>query len=1365
MAQPVWITPAGTLGTIPEGIFYQQFMSATVDPVLTVTCTATSAATNRITCASTAGMYAELDVQFSGTVFGGVSTDVRYYVISVASATEFVIGLTAETTTPVSLTTATGSMTADLRQEVYYQVISGTLPGGIQCSANGLIIGVPQAVVSLQGVPLPVNRNVTSKFTLRAYTENLVNNVFVLDRIRDRTFELTVSGNDVPDFTAPAGSFATNNTATFTGAIDGTELTVSAVASGTLKQGMVIRGTNIVPGTTIVDTGTANGGIGTYTVNIANNIAGAIITGWIGVYYDGDLVDLQFDYTNQDPDEVVVVRLVSGELPPGLTLDTSGRLYGYIEPAANVTQPVGYDENPNSTVPYDFLVAAISKNYEFTLEVTDGKSGSLRTFTIFVYDRADLTADTTTITADNTFVTADETTERAPFLLNAFPSSLGTVRSDNYFAYQFRGDDYDTTDLTYSISVNQGIGLPPGLTLDPTSGWYYGFIPNQGLIEVTYSFNIQVSQTFNPTIVSQLYPFSLTITGITDSEVTWLTDSDLGVIDNGSTSILKVEAVNRGGAVLAYRLKSGAFNELPQGLTLLPSGEIAGRATFNTFAVDLGSTTFDASQSTVTGISETTFDSNFTFTANAYAEDTSQLLYKVSSVTVTNGGSGYNPNNLPTLEFSSPGPGATSEAAIGIAVVPVSGTSISSVTLTNSGAGYTSVPTLTVTQGFGGSGAEFTVVMEVTGARDAISVFKTFTVRMYRAYNYPYQNLYVLAMPPTNDRLLINQLLSNEEIFVPDYIYRPDDPNFGKSTQVKYEHAYGLAPETTDTYVSSLYLNHYWKNLVLGSIETAQALDAAGNVIYEVVYSRIIDNLVNAAGKSVSKIVNLPYAITDPGDGSTQVIQVYPNSLINMRDQVIDVVGQISTKLPLWMTSKQLNGRELGFTPSWVICYTQPGRSAQIAYYISEYFSQPLNSVDFKVDRYVLDRVLSKNWNAETQQWVPPGNLTTFDFFNTTGYNDIGQVGCATNLAYVDINYKTQADINALGGIDGQTWIDDGGSPPAGTKVVLQTGTKIIFVQQQNFANYTPDEAFQEYSVLYDSGRFDQDTPYPLETFDSASTIPGGYTVECTATTAATDRITCTSTADMTVGDIIWFTGGAFGGVVAFSPNNQIYCVYNIANATQFQIAEISASVKGAISGTTLTVNALLTGQLEVGSVIIGTGIAANTTITALGTGTGGAGTYTVSVSQTVSLTTITATVTDSSPAEPPLPLTDDSGSMTAVWGNSRMDIYEVTIVPAASAQDAPTVQLSPYQQVPPNSFVTVPQGEYYNTAQLFVPTSPGPGLTLINWQPLITSITVIGNETTFDQGSMQFIAPVDVYTTSDALDKYLVFPKANILV
>ncbi len=61
------------------------------------------------------------------------------------------------------------------------------------------------------------------------------------------------------------------------------------------------------------------------------------------------------------------------------------------------------------------------------------------------------------------------------------------------------------------------------------------------------------------------------------------------------------------------------------------------------------------------------------------------------------------------------------------------------------------------------------------------------------------------------------------------------------------------------------------------------------------------------------------------------------------------------------------------------------------------------------------------------------------------------------------------------------------------------------------------------------------------------------------------------------------------------------------------------------ISGTTMTVSAVTSGTIYVGCLITGTGVTANTTITALGTGTGGVGTYTVSQSQTVVSTTITS--------------------------------------------------------------------------------------------------------------------------------------------
>ena len=92
------------------------------------------------------------------------------------------------------------------------------------------------------------------------------------------------------------------------------------------------------------------------------------------------------------------------------------------------------------------------------------------------------------------------------------------------------------------------------------------------------------------------------------------------------------------------------------------------------------------------------------------------------------------------------------------------------------------------------------------------------------------------------------------------------------------------------------------------------------------------------------------------------------------------------------MTSRQANGQILGFTPAWVICYTKPGRAEQIAYYLGEYFGQQLNTVDFQVDRYILDDTMSVNWNPATQSWNPPPVETTFDVDTEATTFDHGSV-------------------------------------------------------------------------------------------------------------------------------------------------------------------------------------------------------------------------------------------------------------------------------------------------------------------------------------------------------------------------------------
>jgi hypothetical protein len=639
--------------------------------------------------------------------------------------------------------------------------------------------------------------------------------------------------------------------------------------------------------------------------------------------------------------------------------------------------------------------------------------------------------------------------------------------------------------------------------------------------------------------------------------------------------------------------------------------------------------------------------------------------------------------------------------------------------------------------------------MQATGTRDVVSVSKTFTLRVIREYNAPYQNLYVRAMPPQNDRELVASLLSDENIFPPEYLFRPTDPNFGLSTQVTYQHAFGLAPDALEVYVESLYLNHYWKNLVLGQIETAVARDDNGNIIYEVVYSRIVDNMVNNDGDSVAKILPLPYPITDPADGSSEINVVYPNSLVNMRDQVIDTVGQISTGLPLWMTSKQENGRVLGFTPAWVIAYVTPGNGKRIAYYLDSQFGVQLNRVDFKVDRYILDRSLSRNWDTTTQDWTPQPSLTTFDRFDTAGYNFIGNVSIATNLAYSDVNERTLDYIAGLGGLDGEISQIDGNT--------------LIFVKQENYdgppgSSYsTTDAAWQDFTVTYDSG------PYAPETegtsFDASYTVAGGEVLECTATSSVTDRVTYTNASGaqkvypglpLTIAAPIGGIGTGLHVVLSAPTQN----TFTLAKATSATSVEVSTDLVTITDRTGFAVNDQVVfyqpvfGGLEEGTIYY------ILTLTPLA---GTAAQITLSLTPSGVRQTLSAGVGNCLMRGAALALSTDAGAMTATTYNERMAVYQISVDPVTEV-----VTLSVVDQTEATDYVQISRGSQYRSAQLYIPNVPASGLNRISW---LTLTTVVTTETEFDQGSVEFIEPVDMYNPTDSNDKYLVFPKSNILV
>ena len=341
--------------------------------------------------------------------------------------------------------------------------------------------------------------------------------------------------------------------------------------------------------------------------------------GLLATYFDGTQVtSLQIQYTDTDPADTVVVTVASGSLPPGLTMSGTGLISGIILP------------NPSGET---------TVNYQFMLELSDGKSTNLQAFSILVYATNNMTADNTQITSDNTLVTADRSPIRAP-LITTPTGSIGTYRNDNFFAFQFEGIDLDGDAFTF---VCNPLVPVPGLTLDPNSGWLYGYIPSLGITELTYDFTVRAYKNGDPDIISPVYNYSINIVGNVSTTVTWLTASDLGKIDNGTVSTFYVEAVNRDGIPLQYRLESGSDSSLPQGLQLLEDGEIAGRVSFNTFALDGGTTVFDVRSNNLynpnsnptTGLStETTFDMTHTFTVNAYSVNGVVSVFKTFTITV-----------------------------------------------------------------------------------------------------------------------------------------------------------------------------------------------------------------------------------------------------------------------------------------------------------------------------------------------------------------------------------------------------------------------------------------------------------------------------------------------------------------------------------------------------------------------------------------------------------------------------------------------------------------------------------------------------------------------------------------------------------
>lgn len=890
MSYPTWVTPAGNLGLIPENEYYSLALSA----YNTGDGTGAVAVVQTVINRAPYGKKDEGIVTAIKIVKGGSKYTTNFVNVSISGGTGFVGIARVVNGSIAEIIIDDGGYGYSVEQSVItfnrnleFSKISGDFPPGIYVTKSG----------SLQGVPVVIdtdNVNKTYKFTIRA--KNITT-----QQVADRTFTMGIS--------------------------------------------------NILP-PKIYQTQT-----------------------YLGNYFDGTFFELALKVIGEaNPNATVTWSIESGSLPNGLTLSDDGVISGFIMPLLPEGNPgqTAYANMPYDELGYDNSPRYQNSNYQFTVQLYDGISFATQVYQMKVTAKGNWLADTMLSQVNNSIInvdyltgtqlTADATNKYAPIIITP-PQSLPSVRADSNFAFKFEGYDpsYSGNGINWRISdlsesgfdqntfditnFDQQASLAPlYLSIDPITGWLTGHVASQVETTKTYSFEVVAYRPEDISVQSVPVRYTVTVYRDVGDYINWATDSDLGLIDNGAISQLKIEAtahIFTNGVDFpntpTYSLVNLGSN-LPNGLKLLKDGLIIGRASFEYFAIDLGSTPLDDDA--------TIFDNLYEFTVKATYQ--------------------------------------------------------------------------------------------------SISDTRKFKLLANNYNKIPYENLYIKALPRFEERVMFSEIVNNREIFPRELIYRFNDPWFGLARDIRSIFLAGLYPSQMSEYMRALSTNHFTKKINFGKIKTARALDSNFNIKYEVVYIEL-DDPVTDQGRSPAQSMTLfnNNSWIDP-EGNDGYTTYYPNSFDNMKYTLTQDIGfayqatQANAGLPEWMTSTQEDKTVIGFVHALVLAYTVPGASKLIAYRLQT-AGLEFNRIDFVIDRYNLDNILSYNYDIAANKFIT-SNETTFDRINRVGQAEHSVNYAVRNIPFQEINNQTIEYIRNLGGLDGATDFND--------------GDLLVFAQQELYYNY-----------------------------------------------------------------------------------------------------------------------------------------------------------------------------------------------------------------------------------------------------------------------------------------------------------------------
>jgi hypothetical protein len=239
-------------------------------------------------------------------------------------------------------------------------------------------------------------------------------------------------------------------------------------------------------------------------------------------------------------------------------------------------------------------------------------------------------------------------------------------------------------------------------------------------------------------------------------------------------------------------------------------------------------------------------------------------------------------------------------------------------------------------------------------ARDAFAlseIEKTFTLTVSRYNNKKYTEIYCRPFFTKEKREVYQQFISDKFIFDPALMYRYFDPNFGVQTNIKMVLEFGIEQINLEDYFTALQENFYRRKLYFGDIKSAIARDNQGNVIYEVVYSDIVDELMIGEDKFLPQSITMNNETYYPGSIENQRVRL--SQLQTAPSEYVDINEYM---MPRYMRTAQIGEyQNLNYISVVPLCYTLPGNSSKVISRIKQ------NKFDFKQFDFDVDRIIVQN--------------------------------------------------------------------------------------------------------------------------------------------------------------------------------------------------------------------------------------------------------------------------------------------------------------------------------------------------------------------------------------------------------------------